>query len=853
FVCLGDSVQLNVNGASTYVWSPNTSLTDDTLSNPLSYSINDIQYFVTGIDVNGCSNIDSLDLTVSNVFASFDFPTACLGDAVFFTDLSSNVNGTTSLWSWNFNDPTSGLDSVSIIQNPSHVFNSSGNFDVVLSIENDKFCSADTLIQLNVNTAPEAIFVSDSVCLGLPVDFSSLLSTNGTGTIVQTHWDFGTGIVVDTSNITTPSFTFGAAGLYTVCLTVTSDLDCISNFDDTCMVVQIYNLPTTDENVDTVCLGNSNNFIDLTIAGDAPVIAEYWNFDQNINDTLLIIGNNGTTNFGYNTYGSYNVLHISIDANSCIDSSRVNVLVYDNPVSNFSFASNCINADNIFTSTSTNGLDGINTINQYSWDIDEGASFNLGADIETVDFNNLGMHNVSLIVTDNFGCTDTSTQNINILFAPIAQIILSDNDICIGETINLDGSSSNNSTPGVQYAWDDNYNSGIDNSLASYNISPMTDLQIMLVVTDDNNCVDTAFANMLTHENPVASFINDNGCINLPISLNSTSTSTDGIITNFDWLIDNVTTLTGENPAYIPLNNGTFNLQLIVESIHNCIDSSVIVSVTVDTTVVIDLLANDTVICAGTELPLEVIGTADNYLWLPANVFMDNTLESVIANIENTTNVSITGYSENDYCPEAIETLSVIVASAPSIDFTATPNPIFVGLTSEIELDVTPFNFKDSVIWDDNTSLNILEGLYVDATPEEETDYPFTVIYYFDSVRCTVDSFINIQVLDECNDEFIYAPNVFTPNNDAKNDVFGISGISVDHLNYLRIYDRWGKLMFEVENAEFKYGKMKKEDSWNGNSATGNYCNNGVYVIMYEAVCVNGSSVIGNGNVTLVR
>ena len=659
--------------------------------------------------------------------------------------------------------------------------------------------------------------------------------------------------MADTSNMTTPSFIFGTAGLYTVCLTVTSDLDCISNFDDTCMTVQIYNPPTTNESIDTVCLGNSNNFIDFTIAGDAPIIAEYWNFNQNINDTLLIIGNNGTTNFEYNTYGSYNVLHISIDANTCIDSSLVNVLVYDNPVSNFSFASNCINADNIFTSTSTNGLDGINTINQYSWDIDEGASFNLGADIETVDFNNLGLHNVSLIVTDNFGCTDTSTQNINILLAPVAQIVLSDNDICIGETINLDGSSSSNSTPGVQYAWDENYNTGIDNSVASYNISPTTDLQIMLVVTDDNNCVDTAFANMLTHENPVASFINDNGCINIPISLNSTSISTAGIITSFNWLIDNVATLTGENPAYIPLINGTFDLQLIVENIHNCIDSTAIVTITVDTTVVLDILTNDTVICAGTELSLEIIGTADNYLWLPANVFLDNTLESVIANIEGTTNISITGYSENGYCPEATETLSVIVASAPSIAFTATPNPIFVGLTSEIVLDVRPFNSKDSVIWDDNASLNIFEGLYVDASPEEETDYPFTVIYYFDSVRCTVDSFVNIQVLDECNDEVIYAPNVFTPNNDAKNDIFGIAGISVDHLNYLRIFDRWGKLIFEVENAEFKYGKMKKEDSWDGNNATGNYCNNGVYVIMYEAVCVNGSSVIGTGNVTLIR
>ena len=105
---------------------------------------------------------------------------------------------------------------------------------------------------------PEAIFVSDSVCLGLPVSFSSLLSTNGSGTITETHWEFGTGILVDTSNVTMPSFTYGIAGLYTVCLTVTSDLDCISNFDDTCMVVEIFDLPTVVASSDTfVCVGDS--------------------------------------------------------------------------------------------------------------------------------------------------------------------------------------------------------------------------------------------------------------------------------------------------------------------------------------------------------------------------------------------------------------------------------------------------------------------------------------------------------------------------------------------------------------------------------------------------------------------
>ena len=853
FVCIGDSVQLNVSGANSYFWTPNIDLTDNLLSNPLSYSTNAIEYFVTGIDLNGCSNIDSLDLTVSNVFANFNFSAPCATDSAFFTDLSVSNNANTNIWEWNFNDPTSGLDSVSILQNPSHIFNNSGIFDVLLSVENDKFCTADTLIQVNVSISPESIFESDSVCLGLPISFSSLLSTNGSGIITQTSWDFGTGNIGDTSNLSNPSFTYATAGLYTVCLTVTSDLSCAGNFDDTCMTVQIYNPPLTSESVDTVCLGNVNNFIDLTSIGDAAILSEYWNFDQNIGDTILIPGNIGNTNFTFTSYGSYDVVHVVTDVNLCKDSSVATVLVYDNPVSSFNFESNCLNVNNIFTSMSTSGLDGINTINQFSWDIDEGASFNIGTNVEMVDFNILGIHVVSLITIDGFGCRDTSSQNVNVLAAPIAQIVLSDNDPCEGEIVNLDASTSSFATLTVQYAWDENYSTGIDNTVANYNISPSNDVQIMLIVTDDNTCSDTAFSNIVVHENPVASFTNNNGCIGLPLILNSTSSSVEGVLTNFDWLVNNVTTLTGENTLYTPLVNGVFDLQLMITNSFNCIDSSGVVTIIVDSPVLLNLSVNDTVICAPDQLPLEVVGTADKYLWLPENLFIDNTLETVLANIENTTTITVTGYSENDYCPEATESLEIILAAAPSIEFTATPNPIFVGLISEIELDVFLFNTSDSIIWEDNTSLNVLNGPSVEASPTEETDYPFTVIYYFDSVRCVVDSFVRIQVLDECSNEMIYVQNVFTPNNDGKNDVFGISGISVSRLNYLRIYDRWGILVYEIENTELKSGRMKKEDSWDGNNAKGIYCNNGVYVIMYEAICVNGSTIIGNGNVTLIR
>lgn len=55
----------------------------------------------------------------------------------------------------------------------------------------------------------------------------------------------------------------------------------------------------------------------------------------------------------------------------------------------------------------------------------------------------------------------------------------------------------------------------------------------------------------------------------------------------------------------------------------------------------------------------------------------------------------------------------------------------------------------------------------------------------------------------------ISVPNVFTPNNDGKNDVFTIKGLEHYELNELTILNRWGSVVFE---------KKGYANDWNGSS-----------------------------------
>jgi len=62
--CSGGNAQLQATGASTYVWTPSSNLSDDDISNPITSATSDTWYYVTGTDINGCVGDDSVFVEV---------------------------------------------------------------------------------------------------------------------------------------------------------------------------------------------------------------------------------------------------------------------------------------------------------------------------------------------------------------------------------------------------------------------------------------------------------------------------------------------------------------------------------------------------------------------------------------------------------------------------------------------------------------------------------------------------------------------------------------------------------------------------------------------------------------------
>jgi len=105
----------------------------------------------------------------------------------------------------------------------------------------------------------------------------------------------------------------------------------------------------------------------------------------------------------------------------------------------------------------------------------------------------------------------------------------------------------------------------------------------------------------------------------------------------------------------------------------------------------------------------------------------------------------------------------------------------------------------------------------------------------------TVDT-LDIKVFDSALVN-IFIPKSFTPNGDGINDILYPYLAGMKSLTYLKIIDKYGKIMFETKNST---------EGWNGISY-GQKQPMDVYAWIAEGIDNNGNKIQKNGNVLLIR
>ncbi|MBL7747279.1 MAG: gliding motility-associated C-terminal domain-containing protein, partial [Chitinophagaceae bacterium] len=105
---------------------------------------------------------------------------------------------------------------------------------------------------------------------------------------------------------------------------------------------------------------------------------------------------------------------------------------------------------------------------------------------------------------------------------------------------------------------------------------------------------------------------------------------------------------------------------------------------------------------------------------------------------------------------------------------------------------------------------------------------------------CKGEGYVHIKIYTGPD---IYVPTGFTPNGDGRNDRFTPFPVGIKGLNYFRVFNRWGQLVFSTNTLH---------QGWDGKLG-GTDQPTGTYVWMAEGISNNGKVITKKGVVTLIR
>ena len=216
-ICSGNTISL-ISPAPlpfglTYLWTGGATTTSLTIASSGNYA-------VTVTDKSGCSANDNINITVSGIAPTptFNYAKACAGLATQFNDVSSTPKDN---WLWDFGDAASSVNDTSTSKNPSHIYNSSGNYIVSLTVGNG-VCKNTITKTIHIPASPVAAFIVDTTCISKPYTFTDNSSCSE-GHVNSWLWNFGDSHF---SHSQDTSYRYTVAGNYTVTLTIATDSGC---------------------------------------------------------------------------------------------------------------------------------------------------------------------------------------------------------------------------------------------------------------------------------------------------------------------------------------------------------------------------------------------------------------------------------------------------------------------------------------------------------------------------------------------------------------------------------------------------------------------------------------------------
>ncbi len=560
------------DGSSQTVIFPDDPNVAHLYSNPGTFQVT-----LTVTDSESCTNSTFRDvIIVANPLADFTYTPACNQQPVDFTDLSS-TNGGNSLvnWYWEFGDPASGVNNISTLQNPSHIFSTDGTFDVILIVTNTDGCTDSVTYPVNVNQLPDVLITTDAdtVCVNAIANFYG----SGSPNIVTWAWNFGDG---GTSVLQNPQHVYASPGTYNVTLTAMDDNGC----DSTATHLMTVNpLPYADFSTSSPSCENSPvDFFDLSIAPNGWVTVWHWYFGDG-SDTIVLFPDPPDVTHTYASAGSY-IASLVVTSNAgCNDSITHEVDVSISPQADFTAGGPLCDGNLIQFFDGSLGF-GI-SIQAWSWNFGDPASgSNNTSNLQNPYhlFTSPGIYDVFLEVMNANGCFDSITHQIEIYPPPPVYFDVNPaGGVCQNETayFSVNPDTTNIATI-ISYFWnfgDPASGTNDTSSLANpwHLFTTFGTFNVSLTVTDTAGCINTIELPVEVFEIPTADYSFTPACFGDSTFFTDQSLPGASIISQWFWKFNDPGFAPGDtsnlqNPGFMFSSIDNYFVELTVTDNNGC-------------------------------------------------------------------------------------------------------------------------------------------------------------------------------------------------------------------------------------------------------------------------------------------
>ncbi|MGZ3884137.1 MAG: PKD domain-containing protein, partial [Bacteroidia bacterium] len=615
-------------------------------------------------------------------------------------------------------------------------------------------------------------------------------STSDTSAI-NYSWNFGDGPTLYSG--TTPSHTYSSIStppsqIFTVTVIATNGYGCRDTIRKT-VQVNTQTPVLTSLGTPSICVGNTLTLLATNVPG---VVSYTWN----PGDASGVITNTTTTVVhSYSAAGIYTASVIVKDGAGCQGNSVYPVYVQNYPVPSFTYVNQCNSTSSVactgctilFQDNSVNPVPGPRT-----WDLATGGPI-VGTQTVGTAYTTPGTYVITLTVTSSYGCASVAHDTLRVLGAS-ADFTTDKNTVCKGEAIIFTIKDTSH-----VFTWHWDFGDGTDaGNLSptshSYTFHPPsgTTNASLIYWTKDSAC-KYSVVKPINIRNIIADFDRNNEllkkdsihCLGVQDLFTSTSTSA----TAWSWNFGDGGTSSLTNPNHTYANPGTYTVTLaIADTQYGCKDT-IRKPMWIIPPPVASIASHDT--CANIPTTFTTTGSSGyTYIWHPGKNLNDSTLANPVATLTVPTTFTVevtdpngctnnvTHYTYVQQPPKAV-TWDTSVVIGQQI-----PIPGYAG---------TNFTYT----WNPTKDLSCINCPYPVSTTTVDMTYTASIADNMGCYKIANTFSIHIEPLSSVD-----VPTAFTPNGDGINDIIYVDGWGIKKLNYFRVYNRWGQLLFESNDIK---------------------------------------------------